>query len=66
MELTYETAMMELESIVRALQDDLVSMDELTAKAARAAYLVRWCSDALRTAEDQLQQLFEPPAADSF
>lgn len=59
MELTYTSAMQELESIIKDLQEDLVSLDDLTAKAARAAFLVQWCRNSLRQTDEQLQQIFE-------
>ncbi|MEO1514963.1 MAG: exodeoxyribonuclease VII small subunit [Bacteroidota bacterium] len=56
---TYESAMQELEDIVQWLQQPLVEIDALTEKSKRAATLIRFCREKLRTAETELDALFE-------
>jgi exodeoxyribonuclease VII small subunit len=56
-EMTYESAFAELQQIVRDLQDEAVSIDELTAKIARAAELIRFCRERLRMTEDEVSKL---------
>jgi exodeoxyribonuclease VII small subunit len=56
-ELTYESAFTELQQIVRDLQDESVGIDELTAKIARAAELIRFCRERLRMTEEEVAKL---------
>ena len=54
---TYESAYAELESIMSALQQDQVSVDELAAKVERAAQLIAYCSEKLRHTEARVEQV---------
>jgi len=54
---SYESAFAELQQIVRDLQDESVSIDELTAKIARAAELIRFCREKLRLTEAEMAKL---------
>jgi exodeoxyribonuclease VII small subunit len=54
---TYESAFAELQQIVRDLQDEAVGIDELTAKIARAAELIRFCREKLRLTEEEMAKL---------
>lgn len=54
---TYESAFAELQQIVRDLQDEAVGIDELTAKIARAAELIRFCREKLRLTEEEMTHL---------
>ena len=56
-QLTYESAFAELQQIVRDLQDESVGIDELTAKIARAAELIRFCREKLRMTEEEMAKL---------
>lgn len=55
--LSYESASAELQQIVRDLQDEAVGIDELTAKIARAAELIRFCREKLRATEEEIGKL---------
>ncbi len=55
--LTYEKAYAELERIMRDLQDDKVSVDELTGKVKRAVVLITFCNDMLRSTEAEVSAL---------
>jgi exodeoxyribonuclease VII small subunit len=46
---TYESAYTELQQIVDALQNDAISIDDLSEKVKRASELVAFCQDKLRT-----------------
>lgn len=59
MKLTYEKALQELQQIVAQLQEDALSVDELSDKVKRAAELIAYCREKLRTAEESLEGLFE-------
>lgn len=54
--LTYAAAQQELQSLVEALQGEMISMDDLSAKVQRAAELIQWCRDHLRKTESELDQ----------
>ncbi len=52
--LTYESAFTELETIMQDLQEDRISVDELTAKVKRAAELIEFCNGMLRSTEEEI------------
>ncbi len=56
-ETTYQTAWTELQKIVNDLQGGSVGIDELTNKIERAAELVRFCRERLRSTEDAVGRL---------
>lgn len=57
--ITYEAASQELQAIIQQLQDEVVPIDELSAKTRRAAELIRLCRQKLRDTEVELDGLFE-------
>ena len=56
--MTYESAIRELKEIIDDLRNELVSVDELTAKVKRAKELIEFCKNKLREVEDDLEGLF--------
>jgi exodeoxyribonuclease VII small subunit len=58
-ELSYETAYEELQRILHELQEETVSIDDLSAKVQRAQALIRFCRERLRTTEEEIQGLIE-------
>ncbi|MEZ4755259.1 MAG: exodeoxyribonuclease VII small subunit [Flavobacteriales bacterium] len=54
---TYEKAFEELESIMSDLQEDRISVDELTAKVKRAAELITFCNEMLRSTEAEVNKI---------
>lgn len=56
---TYETAMEELQQIITDLQGEAVSIDDLSAKAKRAAELIKNCREKLRHTDQELKGLFD-------
>jgi exodeoxyribonuclease VII small subunit len=54
---TYESAYKELQKIVAQLQDELVSVDDLSEKVARATTLIQWCREKLRKTEEEIDKL---------
>ncbi len=50
---TYASAMAELDTILRTLEDDELDVDALASRVARAAELLRWCRS--RIAETKMQ-----------
>lgn len=57
--LTYESALQELQEIVTNLQESTISMDDLAEKVTRAADLLKFCREKLRTTEEQVKGLFD-------
>lgn len=58
-ELTYESAYAELQQIVQDLQGELVGIDDLAAKIARAQELIRFCRERLRQTEEEVGKLLD-------
>ena len=55
--LTYEKAITELQDIVTDLQHEVVSIDDLSEKVSRAAELIKFCKEKLRTTEIEIKNL---------
>lgn len=56
---TYESAMKELQKIVTEIQDGEVSIDDLSTKVKRAAELINYCKEKLRSTEEDIQGVIE-------
>ncbi len=59
LELTYESAYAELQQIVQDLQGELVGIDDLAVKIARAQELIRFCRERLRQTEEEVGKLLD-------
>lgn len=57
--ISYQSAMEELKTIVNDLQEETVSIDDLSVKAKRAAELIQICREKLRQTDADLKGLFE-------
>lgn len=57
--ISYDKAMQELKMLVGQLQEEAVSIDDLSNKAKRAAELISYCREKLRRTEGDLKSLFE-------
>lgn len=55
----YTDALQELQSIVAELQSESVDIDALSEKVKRAAELIQFCQQKLRTTETEISNLFE-------
>ena len=55
----YKTAMKELEDILADINQNQTDIDQLAKKVARASELIKLCKAKLKTAEDQIQGIFE-------
>lgn len=55
--ITYEAAIKELDSILRAMQSDQCDIDQLAAKTRRATELLALCRQRLTATEDELRQI---------
>ena len=54
---TYEKAYEELEKIMTDLQEDKISVDDLTVKVKRAAELITFCNTMLRATEEEVTKI---------
>ncbi|OFY48072.1 MAG: exodeoxyribonuclease VII small subunit [Bacteroidetes bacterium GWF2_41_31] len=61
----YTEALLELEEIVKQIENDEISVDELSEKVKRAAWLIKSCKETLRTTEEEvaliLKEINETP-----
>jgi exodeoxyribonuclease VII small subunit len=57
--MTYTEAIQELEQIVEEIEQGSVSVDELSEKVKRAAYLLRICKEKLSSTEDDVKKILE-------
>ena len=51
----YETALHELQTIVAAIENEQLSIDELTLSTKRANELIQFCKEKLRKVELELE-----------
>jgi len=54
---TYEAAYTELEAILRQLESDSLSIEQLAESVARATFLLNLCMDKMRAIEADIQQI---------
>lgn len=59
METTYTAAFEELKEIMDQLENDNVSVDELTEKMKRATVLMKICRDKLTKTEEEVNKTIE-------
>jgi exodeoxyribonuclease VII small subunit len=55
--ISYEKAYSELEAIINQLESDALSIELLAEKVSRAAYLLEFCSQKMRSIESDIQQI---------
>ena len=55
---SYENAMKELQMIVDQLQEESIGIDELSEKVKRAADLIKYCKEKLRSTDKDLNNIF--------
>lgn len=58
-EMKYEDAMHELESIVSGIEDDQISIDELSDKIKRATELIKTCKTKLFKTEQDIADVLK-------
>jgi len=56
---TYESAIKELQQIVNEMQEEMVSIDEITEKVKRAKELMDFCKNKLREVGEDVDKLLE-------
>ncbi len=57
--ITYDQAFAELETIATAIQNETVSIDELSEKVKRASELIEFCQKKLRSTETEVNKIIE-------
>lgn len=57
--MTYDEALAELKNILRELQEGQNGLEELGAKVKRAAELVQFCKEKLRSIEEEVEDLLD-------
>ncbi|AFU67472.1 exodeoxyribonuclease VII small subunit XseB [Psychroflexus torquis ATCC 700755] len=55
----YETALSELKTIVSKIENDSVSVDELTKKVERASELMKYCKTVLTKTETEVNSALD-------
>ena len=58
-EMTYDQAYKKLEKILDKLQNEEISLDQLTSKVTEATQLIEYCKTKLRTIEVDLKKALE-------
>ena len=53
--MTYESALEELQQVVEDLRNEMISIDQITTKVARAKELIEFCKNKLRKVESELE-----------
>ena len=56
---TYESAFKELQQIAREIETETVSVDVLAEKVKRAAELITYCQNKLRSTEVEVSRIIE-------
>lgn len=54
--MTYENALKELQTIVAQIENEEVSMDELTQKVKRSSELIKYCKEKLRNVAEEIKE----------
>ena len=56
---TYTDAFEELQSIVSEIEDGQITVDELSAKVKRAAFLIKICRNKLSSTEEDVNKILK-------
>ncbi len=56
-QMTYSSAIAELEKIVREMQSDSCSIDNLSALTSRSLQLLKFCKAKLQTTDEELKKI---------
>ena len=56
-ELSYDDAILELQTILTSLQDETLSLDHLTESIKRASELLESCNHRLRSTEEEVNKV---------
>ncbi len=61
----YAAAYAELKEILNALQQDEIGVDALAEKVKRAAHLISYCGERLRSTESEVQKVLDELGEDA-
>ena len=61
--LTYSAAMAELTAIAEAMEQETISVDDLSEKVKRAQELIAFCQDKLKRTDDEVRKVLSKGAA---
>lgn len=61
-QLTYRQALTELEQIVGEMEAEEIDVDALAERVRRANFLITFCRDRLRNAEDEVKKVLSEPS----
>ena len=61
-DLDYTTAMAELSDIAEAMENESISVDDLSQKVKRAQELIAFCQAKLKTTEDDVRKILNQGA----
>lgn len=64
--LTYQEAFNEIEQIVKNIEENKYSIDELGEKVKRVAELVNFCKEKLKYTEEELMKIFDQSNIDDI
>lgn len=56
---TYQMAFTELEKIVREIEQEAISVDDLAEKVKRASVLIKICREKLKSTQEDVQQILK-------
>ncbi len=57
--LKYDDAMLELEELVREMEYGEISVDELSEKIKRSAFLIKFCKSKLKSTEEDVAEIIK-------
>ena len=60
--LSYSTAMAELAAIAAAMENETISVDDLSEKVKRAQELIAFCQDKLKRTDDDVRKVLSKDA----
>ncbi|HSN59303.1 MAG TPA: exodeoxyribonuclease VII small subunit [Ferruginibacter sp.] len=60
--LSYSTAMAELAAIAAAMENETISVDDLSDKVKRAQELIAFCQDKLKRTDDDVRKVLSKEA----
>lgn len=55
--LTYSSALSELQQLAEDLENDEISIDDLSEKIKRASQLLEFCQDKLRSTDEEVKKI---------
>jgi exodeoxyribonuclease VII small subunit len=58
-QMSYNTALSELEEIIRKIEGDKFGIDELIEQVKKASELIHFCKDKLRSTEEEVEKIIK-------